>query len=224
MKKGAKRRKLEETLSLPTLITGSIWTKTEKARSSMDGPSEKVKPCARLEEEKTLILRLGENFQPLDDKLMISETVSRVLTALRSITDKELLTVKLKEYRPKTLKWGVDNGREEKAESFLREDIIMVRSRSVIIEDDKDYRTDEEMEQIFQECQKKKSPKVTDNRVVDVRKARGEGVKTKENDDMGKSADRFWEGNIPAPMKSKITPSKDTAHKQGKTEKNPLQR
>ena len=90
---------------------------------------------------------------------MFDETVFMVATALHSITDNELLTTKLKEYRSKTLKWGVENGIEEKSESFLRDDVTMVHSRSVIVENDRDYRTDEELEQTFQGRQKKNHPK-----------------------------------------------------------------
>ena len=86
---------------------------------------------------------------------MFGETVSMVVTALHSITENELLTTKLEEYRSKTLKWGVENGIGGKPESFLREDVTMVRSRSVIVENDRDYRTDGELEQTFQERQKK---------------------------------------------------------------------
>ena len=158
MKKGAKKRKLDEILSIPTIVTGSVWTKTEKARSAINDLMKKVKPCARLREEKSIIQRLTDKIQPLEDSLMIDETTSKVVTALHSLSDNEMLVAKLKDYRTKTLKWGVDNGRESIAESFLHDDIVMIHTRSIIVATDEEYRTDEEIAQEYQECQKKNHP------------------------------------------------------------------
>ena len=193
-----------------------------ESKKQYERPYEKVKQCARLKQEKTIIHRLNEKLQAYEESLMVDETVSRVLTALHSLTDNELLVTKLKEYRPKTAKWGVDNGKEAMAESFLREDIIMVHSRSLITDNDKDYRTDEEMEKEYQECHKS-SPKASDNRVA-ARKARGKGARTKANEETLEKAELFWEGNSPIPAVQRITPSTKTAPKQGKADKKPTKR
>ena len=119
---------------------------------------------------------------------------------------------------------GSGDGEEEKAESFLREDITMVHSKPVIVEDDQDYQTDGDFGKTYHGRQKK-PPKITDKRVVVVRKVRGKCTKTLRKEEQAKNADTpRGMGGTPIPNATSILVVKNDVRRPEQMTRKPHQK
>ena len=76
---------------------------------------------------------------------MQGETISRSVTEIRSISERDTPVSKQKEYRTKVIKRAVENNEDSKARDFLDTDIIATRAMSLIVNDD-EYSAGEEYE------------------------------------------------------------------------------
>ena len=142
-----------------------------------------------------------EKLRGLDLELLEDEINCRIITAIYTIKASDQLSQKLKDYRMKLVKWGKENDSKDKIDRIRANNPLIIYARSIIVQEEPKYPTDDEYEMACLETGKQEETPVAQQD----KKSRGKGKQTIQKIEEQKDLESLY-GSTPAPEAQRPVP------------------